>query len=66
MESETSPLYRSVNAFDERNDFLHLLLGMVSLSRTVAELLGSNPDTGDPAAEAPAASAPRRPRDLLR
>jgi hypothetical protein len=67
MEREPLTLHHSANDFDDRNDFLHLLLGLVSVSRTVTDLLGGNPHPDDPAAPGAArtADAPPPARDLL-
>lgn len=68
MERESSTLHHSMNAFDDRNDFLHLLLGMVAVSRAVTDLLGGNPDADVPRRPggAQAAGTPPPARDLLR
>jgi hypothetical protein len=67
MDREPLTLHHSADAFDDRNDFLHLLLGLVSISRTVTDLLGGHQRPDDPEAPGAApAGAPPPARDLLR
>ena len=67
MQREPSTLHHSANAFDDRNDFLHFLLGLVSVSRAVTDLLGDQPRPDDPGAPGATREAgPPPARDLLR
>jgi hypothetical protein len=68
MEVELSALHGSTNAFEDRNDFLHLLLGIVSVARTVTELFGGGPNAVRPAVPSSrqAAGTSQPPGNLLR